>query len=155
MEISHLVFFYTLDKIINLNNMVRFLENLKKHRANKNFTQQQMSDKIGVSREWYNRLEKNELIPNFEHLQKLAAALSIRMSELLEGSDLLKEFKEALSIDNPKTELDKIEELYNKRLEDKDKIIALKEELIVSSNNQIFELKRTLQIKDGILAQFE
>jgi transcriptional regulator with XRE-family HTH domain len=119
--------------------MEKFLENLKKYRKEKNFTQAQLAIKINVSREWYNRLEKNEIVPSLIHIQNIAVALKISLAKLLEGSDLLNEFSELNKLKIPHYDN---ETLYIKRLQDKDDIIASKNELIVSLQNQILELKK-------------
>ena len=63
-----------------------FIANLKRLRKNR-YTQEKLSEKIGLSLRGYQKYEQGESEPNFEMIGKIAAALGCDASELLKAEN--------------------------------------------------------------------
>lgn len=57
---------------------------IKEIRKSKGLTQEELSKKSGVKREYISQIENNRNSPNLRTLQKLAKALGVKVSDLLE-----------------------------------------------------------------------
>jgi len=62
----------------------RFVMRLKKVRAQRRLSQEELADKAGVSRQYLSRLEIGRHDPSLSTLVKLAKALRVKPGELLE-----------------------------------------------------------------------
>lgn len=60
----------------------RFGKRLRKLRRNKDLTQEQLADKVGVSLNFIGQVERGENSPSFETMQKIAEVLEVDISEL-------------------------------------------------------------------------
>ena len=58
-------------------------KNLKIARLQKRLTQDEVASKAGVSTNYYARLERAELKPSVEYLEKIVKALGIKSSDIL------------------------------------------------------------------------
>lgn len=56
---------------------------LKKTRQDKGLTQQDVADKADLSTNYYARIERAEVSPSIETLEKLVKALKIKSSDIL------------------------------------------------------------------------
>lgn len=56
---------------------------LKTARLDKNLTQEDLAKKAGISTNYYARLERVEVIPSVETLEKLVKALGLKSSDIL------------------------------------------------------------------------
>ena len=61
--------------------------NIKVQRAIYNFTQQELADKIGVSRQTINAMEKGKYVPSTALALKLSQLFSISVNEIFELED--------------------------------------------------------------------
>ena len=61
-----------------------FSDNLKRFRQNKNYTQEQVADILGVSSHSVSRWECGEIAPNIETLQRISEVYEIPLTSLLE-----------------------------------------------------------------------
>jgi transcriptional regulator with XRE-family HTH domain len=66
--------------------MGTFAENLKKWRASKNISQEELSGKIGIHPVQLSRYERGQTTPSIDVVQKIAEALDISIDELVNGS---------------------------------------------------------------------
>lgn len=60
----------------------KFGEKIKKMRAEKGITQEQLADKAGISIDFLSLIERGRNAPSFKSLEKIAKALSVPAKEL-------------------------------------------------------------------------
>lgn len=58
-------------------------ETIRELREERHWTQEQMAEKLGISRNGYAKIERGESMPNLERLDKIADILGVKLSELL------------------------------------------------------------------------
>jgi len=63
--------------------MLKLITKLKVFRAMDGLTQQQLADKVGVSRNTINSLEKGEFSPSFLLVWKLAKLFKVKIEEII------------------------------------------------------------------------
>lgn len=112
-------------------------ERLRQIRLKKNYSQEYVASKIGLSQKAYSKIENNETRLNVETLLILSDVLETPIAEFFTNSQnpILNDFSSARTGDNViyKQKNDKkMEELYNKLLASKDEVIRSKEEEIKS-----------------------
>jgi transcriptional regulator with XRE-family HTH domain len=66
---------------------LQFGRRLRQLRRQKDMTQEQLAEAVGVSVEFLSNLERGINAPSFETLEKLAQALSVPVMELFRFSD--------------------------------------------------------------------
>jgi len=66
--------------------MNNFSENLKKCRASKNISQDELAKKIDIHPVQFSRYERGQSVPSIEVVQKIADALDVSIDELANGS---------------------------------------------------------------------
>jgi len=62
----------------------RFAMKLKKLRESRGFTQEELAKKVGISRAYLARLEMGRHDPHLSRLRKLAKALKVKVTDLVE-----------------------------------------------------------------------
>jgi transcriptional regulator with XRE-family HTH domain len=67
---------------------VRFGKRLRKLRRNKDITQEQLAEMIGVSVDFVSKMERGLNAPSFETMQKIAAILEVDASEFFTPPDV-------------------------------------------------------------------
>jgi transcriptional regulator with XRE-family HTH domain len=106
-------------------------ENIRKIRDLKGFTQQNLADEIGMDQKTISRIEKGTLSPKFETLVAITKALHIKLSAVLDFSDMqvfnsyTQHQQGGTYYAYNNTEIGKVEELYKALLKEKDEVIAL------------------------------
>ena len=60
---------------------------IARKRKGKNLTQQQMAEKLGVSNKTVSKWENGKCMPDYSVIESLCQALSITLSELMNGED--------------------------------------------------------------------
>lgn len=60
------------------------MKNIKIYREKNCLTQRQLAKKVGVSNQYISYIENEHKMPSFKTLNKIAKALGVRVSELLE-----------------------------------------------------------------------
>lgn len=114
--------------------------NLYKLRANFELNQEQMAEKLGMSKNGYGKLERGESKMTVEHLQNIAQVFNIDIAQLLKED---RDFNLLLGDNNrnyANCYYDNAQEIEKLHL-----IIAHKDELLVQKDNQIALLKELLQ----------
>lgn len=78
---------------------MEFNEKLKKIRTEKGLSQKKLADMIGVSQTAVYSWEKGNMLPKFEQMQRIAAALDVTLDELDSESSkrILKDFFEEIN----------------------------------------------------------
>ncbi len=120
-------------------------DNIKRIRAIKKLTQEQVAKKLGVSRVWYNKLENNEIDIKVDLLPKIAEIFNVPVTELTEvnGSNYF-------SSNNTNSQIKNIGNVINDNeslKENYEKVIAAKNETIISLHEQIQQLKTIITSK--------
>jgi transcriptional regulator with XRE-family HTH domain len=110
-------------------------DRLKQIRLQKNYTQDYMASKIGVTQKAYSKIENNESRLNVETLLVLSEALETPITDFFQNKDkpVLNDFSSSRKGDNViyKNEIDKnSSDLLEQLLAAKDEIIRSKEEEI-------------------------
>lgn len=75
---------------------MNFSEQIKKLRASQNFTQQQMTDKIGVTRQAVSNWENDKNLPDIEMLIIMSQTFNITLDELVLGGKEMNNMTEKL-----------------------------------------------------------
>jgi len=57
-------------------------QNLKQSRLNKNLTQAELAVKAGINTNYYAKIERGELKPSIETLEKIIKALNLKSSDI-------------------------------------------------------------------------
>ncbi len=63
---------------------LRFGKHLRRIRRNKDITQEQLAEAIGVTAEFISTMERGKHAPSFETIEKLAAVLEADVSEFFQ-----------------------------------------------------------------------
>ncbi len=66
------------------NNSRQIAKNLKRIRLQKSLTQQQLADRANMNVNLYARIERGEVTPSIGTLKKLAKALGVKSSDILQ-----------------------------------------------------------------------
>jgi transcriptional regulator with XRE-family HTH domain len=66
---------------------IRFGKRLRKLRRNKDITQEQLAEMIGVSADFVSQMERGVNGPSFDTLQKIALVLEVDVSEFFTPID--------------------------------------------------------------------
>jgi transcriptional regulator with XRE-family HTH domain len=66
---------------------IRFGKRLRKLRRNKDITQEQLAEMIGVTVDFVSKMERGLNAPSFDNLQKIAAVLEVDASEFFTPLD--------------------------------------------------------------------
>jgi transcriptional regulator with XRE-family HTH domain len=120
-------------------------ERVKKYRLTKNFSQQYVAQKIGITQKAYSKLENNEIKMGVDTLIRIAEALETPISNFFDESNkpVVNDFSSRTGGDNiiyKTIQSEEIEKMYKKILEAKDEVINAKE-------NEILALKSIIALK--------
>jgi transcriptional regulator with XRE-family HTH domain len=112
-------------------------ERVKNLREEKNYTQDFIAGKLGVTQKAYSKIEAGETRMSVDHLLKIAEILETTVGSILqtEGGNVYNNFNthNGEGIIVHKTATDKLELLYEKLLKTKDEQIAL-----LTAQNEVF-----------------
>ena len=114
-----------------LKNMGIFMinvETIRELREQNDWTQEQMAEKLGITRNGYAKIERGESMPNLERLNEIATLFGVEVTELLDNKNFICQI-----IDNNSNTIN-----YNSN----QNLIA-----------EIEKLKLSLSYKDELLAQ--
>jgi len=106
-----------------------FAEKLKKIRKNKNVSQIELSEKIGISPNHFSRLETGKYMPSIPVLVKIAQALEVTIDYLVNGMD---EDIPEIQIKN-KSLLEKVKLIDNLDEEDQRAIIRIIDSMLTKT----------------------
>ena len=118
-------------------------DRLKKVRLEKNFSQDYLAKKLGVTQKAYSKIENNETKLNVDILQRLSEILEVPIETFFKSANQpsLNDFSTRNGGDNVKYKTennDKADELYNK-------LLLLKDEVINSKISEIETLKLVIE----------
>ena len=108
---------------------------VKKTRYEKNFSQDYIAKKLGITQKAYSKIENNETKLNVDTLTKIAEILEVDVSSFFNSNEkpVLNDFSTRSGGDNviyKNNSIEKIEELYKEIIKAKDAEIALLKSLI-------------------------
>ncbi len=69
-------------------NQINIGNYIAKKRREKNLTQEQLAEKLGVSNKTISKWENGKCMPDYSVIQQLCAELSVTVSELMDGEDI-------------------------------------------------------------------
>ena len=122
--------------------------NIRKVRELKNFTQEYVAKKLGVSRSFYIKVENNETQIKFEQLQALSKVMDVSLNDIINFSD--KQIFNTSHHNNNVTNVgniindhhhEEMKAMYEKLLLEKDARIQEKDEIIKMMKSLIDKFK--------------
>jgi transcriptional regulator with XRE-family HTH domain len=121
-------------------------DRLRKIRTEKNYSQDYLAKKIGITQKAYSKIENNETRLNVDVLQKISDILEVPIEVFFKGvsAPILNDFSHRSGGDNviyKNGSADKYEKLYEKILQSKDEIIQAKNEEITTLKFVISKIK--------------
>lgn len=64
-------------------------DTIRELREQNNWTQEQMADKLGITRNGYAKIERGESMPNLERLNEIATLFGVEVTELLDNKNFI------------------------------------------------------------------
>ncbi|MFM7431474.1 MAG: helix-turn-helix domain-containing protein [Flammeovirgaceae bacterium] len=121
--------------------MIEIGSRMKMQREKLGYSQQVVSDYLGMSQSNYHNIESDKVQPKLEHLEKLASFFKVSLFDLISIE------KSAVNIQNNTQNHNGIvigdAELFHLLLKAKEEIIGLKDELIASLKIEIQNLRKS------------
>lgn len=65
------------------------VETIRELRKQNDWTQEQMAEKLGITRNGYAKIERGESMPNLERLNEIATLFGIEITELLDNKNFI------------------------------------------------------------------
>jgi transcriptional regulator with XRE-family HTH domain len=122
--------------------------NIRKVRELKNFTQEYVAKKLGVSRSFYIKVENNETQIKFEHLHELSQIMNVKLNDIIDFnnkqifSDSNSQLKEQDLVNNVSgNQHEDLKRLYEQLLTEKDARLQEKDEIIKMMKSLIDKFK--------------
>lgn len=120
-------------------------KNIKRFRENRDYTQEYIASKMGISQSAYRKFESGETEISLSKLEKIAEVLDIPLTEFLVSDDKFiynnfNNYNKGTINNQP----DITTELYDKIIIEKDKLIASKDIIILAKDAQINSLQRII-----------
>lgn len=128
---------------MKVNEKIRFL------RENRNWSQEEMAEKLNMSTNGYSKIERGETRMTLPKLEQISAIFGIDVLELMslgENNILLFQEKENISFINSPQELASEIRLLKQALSHKDEIIAQKDALLASQQRENELLRKQLDL---------
>lgn len=129
--------------MIDHNQFETVYDRLKKIRLEKNFSQDYLAKKLGLSQKAYSKIENNESKLSVENLQRISEILNVPVEQFFSTNNqpVLNDFSNRTGGDNviyKNFNEDKIDELYTS-------LIKAKDELLKAKDNEIATLKNLIE----------
>lgn len=130
---------------MEINDKIRFF------RENKNWSQEEMAQKLGMSTQGYAKIERGENSLNFQRLEEIAKILEVNILELLFlGERNVVFFQESINNNNLSIIQSSHDLAFEIRqlksdLAHQKEIIEMKNEMLASKNQEIAALKALLE----------
>lgn len=65
------------------------IETIRELREQNDWTQEQMAEKLGITRNGYAKIERGESMPNLERLNEIATLFGVEVTELLDNKNFI------------------------------------------------------------------
>ena len=115
---------------------------IKELRKEKNISQKELSEKIGIDNSQLSKIEKGKMMPTLHQLMEISSIFNVSLDWLI-GREELKE--EPINQDPPASNNDKYITLLEAQVKDKEAIIKEKEEKEAMYKEKIMALENELQ----------
>lgn len=119
-----------------LKNMGIFMinvETIRELREQNDWTQEQMAEKLGITRNGYAKIERGESMPNLERLNEIATLFGVEVTELLDNKNIFCQISEnhsnTINYNSDQSLVSEIEKL-KLSLSHKDELLAQKDKEI-------------------------
>lgn len=74
------------------------IETIRELREQNDWTQEQMAEKLGITKNGYAKIERGESIPNLERLSEIATLFGVEVTELLDNKNLFVKLVKIIAI---------------------------------------------------------
>lgn len=125
-----------------LKNMGIFMinvETIRELREQNDWTQEQMAEKLGITRNGYAKIERGESMPNLERLNDIATLFGVEITELLDNKNFICQISENYSNNYYNSDQSLVSEIKELKL-----IISHKDELLAQKDKEIALLRKLL-----------
>ena len=127
-------------------------QKLRLIREFRNYSQEYVAEKLGITQHAYSRIENNQTKLSTERLERLAAILNIPPLELLSDKEPVIHFMEASPPASPVAKEDHWKEMIESTRQLYGQVICSKDEKIAHLENEIYTLRKE---KDRIIHLIE
>ena len=127
-------------------------QKLRLIREFRNYSQEYVAEKLGITQHAYSRIENNQTKLSTERLERLAAILNIPPLELLSDKEPVIHFLESSPPPSPVAKDDHWKEMIESTRQLYGQVICSKDEKIAHLENEIYTLRRE---KDRIIHLIE
>ena len=127
-------------------------QKLRLLREFRNYSQEYIAEKLGITQNAYSRIENNQTKVTIERLERLAVILNIPPLELLSDKEPVIQFSEPCSHQPPSLKEEHWKEMIENTRELYGQVICSKDEKIAHLENEIHTLRRE---KDRIIHLIE
>lgn len=126
-----------------LKNMGIFMinvETIRELREQNDWTQEQMAEKLGITRNGYAKIERGESMPNLERLNDIATLFGVEITELLDNKNIFCQISENHSNTiNYNSDQSLVSEIEKLKL-----TLSYKDELLAQKDKEIELLRKLL-----------
>lgn len=126
-----------------LKNMGIFMinvETIRELREQNDWTQEQMAEKLGITRNGYAKIERGESMPNLERLNDIATLFGVEITELLDNKNIFCQISENHSNTiNYNSDQSLVSEIEKLKL-----TLSYKDELLTQKDKEIELLRKLL-----------
>lgn len=130
--------------------MINF-DTIRELRENRSWTQEEMAEKLGITRNGYAKIERGESTPNLERLDEIANALGVKVIELLRLDN--KHVVCQISENHSNNHYYNNDQNLTVEIEKLKLIIAHKDELIAQKDEHIQALKRLAYTNNKVIPE--
>lgn len=129
--------------------MSTFAERFKNLRIEKNLTQKELSDDLGISKSSIGMYENGNREPNFDLLEKIADYFNVDMDYLLGKSDIANKYKlsQKSADDDEESIFSEVDDMTNELFE-KHKLLFSK-----TKNASVNDMKKIIAIVDTLMGE--
>jgi possible transcriptional regulator len=114
-------------------------DTIRELREQNNWTQEQMADKLGITRNGYAKIERGESMPNLERLNDIATLFGVQVTELLDNKNFICQISENYSNNYYNSDQSLVSEIEKLKL-----ALSYKDELLIQKDKEIELLRRLL-----------
>lgn len=137
------------------NNIESIGQRIREIRLSRNYSQQYLAQKIGVTQKAYSKIESEETKLGVDTLKKIASILDVPIESFFDTKNkpIINDFSSRAGGDNVlyKTTLDKsLEKMIFELIKSKDQIILSKDEMIEKLKKDIVELNSIISILKNV-----
>ncbi|UYZ70267.1 helix-turn-helix domain-containing protein [Moraxella bovis] len=116
------------------------VETIRELREQNDWTQEQMAEKLGITRNGYAKIERGESMPNLERLNDIATLFGVEITELLDNKNIFCQISESHSNTiNYNSDQSLVSEIEKLKL-----TLSYKDELLAQKDKEIELLRKLL-----------